>query len=104
MSADLERLLNQREQMAVMKQVVLSLSQRESSGKHPKQNPIKLERLSHATDGPVDTTDKSHAEERSRDPKPTVFTKRDPSKRSHKPRPQGGNSQRLYQQAYKTGT
>lgn len=59
--------------MAVMKQVVLSLSQRESSGKHPKQNPIKLERLSHATDGPVDTTDKSHAEQRSRDPKPTVF-------------------------------
>lgn len=58
--------------MAVMKQVVLSLSQKESSSQHSTQSPIKVEKLTHPLRQPV-TKHGNNRDERITDPTPTVF-------------------------------
>ncbi|KAJ8028167.1 Progesterone-induced-blocking factor 1 [Holothuria leucospilota] len=102
MSADLERLLNQREQMAVMKQVVLSLSQKESHHHPSSQPPIRFEKLPHSTVSP--SKSERNTEETNNDPQPTVFTKKDPPRWYEKLRSQKTTSGNLYKEVYKSGT
>ncbi|XP_022091596.1 progesterone-induced-blocking factor 1-like [Acanthaster planci] len=111
MSADLERLLNQREEMAVMKQVVLNLSQRyqpKATGSHP--GPVHIEKVpNQAKMHPF--TDKKTAPKLTKSPRaeayrpaPTIFTSKDPPQWYSKLKEQNASQRSRYSTVYSTGT
>ncbi|XP_002737941.1 progesterone-induced-blocking factor 1-like [Saccoglossus kowalevskii] len=90
MSADLERLLNQREEMSVMKQVVLNLSSRRHGDK-----------LSHHVEAPSSKYS-LHIPEHDYDdePSPTIFTNQDPPKWYRKLKDRSASERSKYSTVY----
>ncbi|XP_069000612.1 progesterone-induced-blocking factor 1 [Embiotoca jacksoni] len=77
MAADLERLLNHREELAVMKQVLISMRSRPGDA----LNLLETDRTAIGTSGsgkqPFKRTNRTAEEESPNKPKPTVFTKKE---------------------------
>ncbi|XP_033646351.1 progesterone-induced-blocking factor 1-like [Asterias rubens] len=111
MSADLERLLNQREEMAVMKQVVLNISQRQHPGvssSHP--GAVHIEKLPSPTRRAYASTSKQATRHSKADigdiskPAPTIFTSTDPPRWYNKLKEENAAQQSRYSTVYATGT
>ncbi|XP_038055854.1 progesterone-induced-blocking factor 1-like [Patiria miniata] len=111
MSADLERLLNQREEMAVMKQVVLNMSQRYQprvSGSHP--GPVHIEKVPSPAKTHTSTSKRAassptkHHSSDSYKPAPTIFTSKDPPRWYSRLKEQNTSERSRYSTVYATGT
>ncbi|XP_048880029.1 progesterone-induced-blocking factor 1 isoform X2 [Brienomyrus brachyistius] len=76
MAADLERLLNHREELSVMKQVLIRMHSRQTGNILPPQLNVTPESSAYKSKGPMKRAEDEIYDEPK--PKPTVFTKKEP--------------------------